>query len=46
MTVSAVDDTGVAKVALYVNGQSVGTDQTAPYEFSWDSTQALMAMPR
>ena len=39
VVVSAVDDTGVTRVTLYVNGQVVGTDQTAPYEFYWDSTK-------
>ena len=35
--VDASDDTGVAQVVLYANGQSVGTDSTAPYQFSWNS---------
>jgi len=39
VVVSAVDDTGVTGVTLYVNGRVVGTDQTAPYEFYWDSTK-------
>jgi hypothetical protein len=37
--VNAFDDTGVTGVVLYVNGQIVGTDSSAPYEFNWDSTQ-------
>lgn len=37
--VSASDDHGVTEVTLYANGQLVGTDTTAPYQFSWDSTQ-------
>jgi hypothetical protein len=37
--VDASDNTGVSKVVLYANGRSVGTDRTAPYQFSWDSTQ-------
>ena len=37
--VSATDDTGVAGVDLYANGQIVGRDSIAPYQFSWDSTQ-------
>jgi hypothetical protein len=37
--VNATDDTGVTVVSLYVNGQIVGTDSTAPYAFNWDSTQ-------
>jgi hypothetical protein len=39
VAVDATDDTGVTKVVLYVNGQSVGTDQSAPFNFNWDSTQ-------
>ena len=39
VTVSAVDDVGVAKVELYVNGRLVSTDQTAPYAFYWDTTK-------
>jgi subtilisin family serine protease len=37
--VDASDDTGVSQVVLYANGQSVGTDSTAPYQFSWNSAQ-------
>ncbi|XSG86532.1 MAG: Ig-like domain-containing protein [Methylohalobius sp. ZOD2] len=37
--VSASDDHGVTEVTLYANGQLVDTDTTAPYQFSWDSTQ-------
>ena len=39
VAVDASDDTGVTKVVLYVNDQTVGTDNTAPFEFNWDSTQ-------
>jgi len=39
--VSASDNTGISEVALYANGQHVASDTTAPYQFSWDSTQAL-----
>jgi len=35
--VNASDDVGVTDVSLYANGQLVGTDGTAPYQFSWDS---------
>lgn len=35
---SASDNVGVAEVSLYVNGNLIGTDGTAPYQFSWDST--------
>ncbi|RLQ20742.1 peptidase S8 [Seongchinamella sediminis] len=38
--VNAVDNVGVTEVALYVAGELVGTDSTAPYQFSWDSTQS------
>jgi thermitase len=37
--VSATDNVGVAKVELRVNGSLVGTDTTAPYGFSWDTTK-------
>ncbi|MEJ2645619.1 MAG: S8 family serine peptidase [Gammaproteobacteria bacterium] len=36
--VNATDNTGVTKVELYVDGQLVGTDLSAPYTFSWDTT--------
>ncbi|HAJ91106.1 MAG TPA: peptidase S8 [Gammaproteobacteria bacterium] len=36
--VVASDDTGVTRVTLYANGRSVGSDSTAPYRFSWDSS--------
>ena len=35
--VNATDNVGVTEVSLYANGQLVGTDGTAPYQFSWDS---------
>jgi len=35
---SAQDNNAVAYVELFANGQSVGVDQQAPYEFSIDST--------
>nr|QIH44523.1 S8 family serine peptidase [Vibrio ziniensis] len=38
--VSASDDQGVSSVSLYANGVLVATDISAPYQFSWDSTQA------
>ena len=37
--VAASDDSGVSQVVLYANGQSVGTDSTAPYQFSWNTSQ-------
>jgi hypothetical protein len=39
ITVDATDDTGVTEVVLYADGQQVAVDDTAPFEFSWDSTQ-------
>jgi subtilisin family serine protease len=38
IAVNASDDVGVAAVELFVNGQRLGTDTTAPYQFSWDTT--------
>src|SRR5690606_4862327 len=38
--VAASDDTGVSRVDLLVNGAKVGSDTSAPYGFSWDSTTA------
>ncbi|CCE24486.1 S8 family serine peptidase [Methylotuvimicrobium alcaliphilum] len=37
--VSATDNVGVSEVSLYANGLYVGTDTTAPYQFSWDSKE-------
>ncbi|WP_341326706.1 S8 family serine peptidase [Methylotuvimicrobium sp. KM2] len=37
--VNATDNVGVSEVSLYANGFYVGTDTTAPYQFSWDSNQ-------
>ena len=36
--VSAYDDFGVNSVDFLVNGQSIGTDNTKPYRYSWDTT--------
>jgi hypothetical protein len=38
VSVSASDNVGVTKVQLYAGGVLVGTDSTAPYGFSWDTT--------
>ncbi|HZH18496.1 MAG TPA: Ig-like domain-containing protein [Archangium sp.] len=38
LTANATDDEGVAKVEFYVDGTLLGTDTTAPYALSWDST--------
>lgn len=35
--VSASDNIGVSEVSLFANGVLVGTDNVAPYQFSWDS---------
>lgn len=35
---TATDNQGVAEVRFYVNGSLVGTDTSAPYSVSWDST--------
>ena len=38
LNATATDDQGVVKVEFYVDGTLLGTDTTAPYELSWDST--------
>ena len=38
LTVNASDDNSVSGVEFFVDGTSIGTDQTAPYELSWDTT--------
>ena len=38
VTVSAVDNVGVAKVTLLVDEQPVGEKTAAPYAFEWDSS--------
>lgn len=38
--VNAGDNVGVTGVSLYANGQLIGTDGTAPYQFSWDTTSS------
>jgi hypothetical protein len=37
VSVSASDNVGVTRVDLLVNGASVGSDTSAPYQFSWNS---------
>jgi hypothetical protein len=37
--VNATDDNAVTRVELYADGQLLTVDQTAPYEYVWDSTQ-------
>ncbi|RKS71325.1 concanavalin A-like lectin/glucanase superfamily protein [Motilibacter peucedani] len=40
VVVNATDDTGIASVSVKVDGSSLGTDTTAPYEFTWNATVA------
>ena len=37
ITASASDDTGVAKVELYVDGNLVAADTSAPYSYTWNT---------
>jgi hypothetical protein len=37
--VDATDDRGVSKVELYINGALVGTDNSAPWRFIWETEQ-------
>jgi thermitase len=39
VSASASDDTGVVGTELYVDGVLLATDATAPYEYSWNTTQ-------
>jgi thermitase len=39
VNVTATDNVGVTKVELWVNSSLVGTDTSAPYAFSWDSSK-------
>ncbi len=38
VNVSASDNIGVTRVALFANGQQVAEDNTSPFGFSWDTT--------
>lgn len=38
VTISANDDVGVTEVSLLVDGVSVGTDSTPPFEIVWDTS--------
>jgi len=40
VVVAATDDGGIANVALMVDGAAVGTDDTAPYQFTWAAPTA------
>ena len=37
-TVLAQDDYGVDGVEFYIDGESVGSDSSDPYDFEWDTT--------
>jgi len=37
-TVQAVDDFGVDNVEFFIDGESIGTDDTESYEIEWDTT--------
>ena len=39
--VDASDDTGVTEVMLYAGNTLVGTDDTVPYQFTWDSSPSI-----
>jgi subtilisin family serine protease len=38
VTLDASDDTAVARVELFVDGTPIGTDSTAPFSISWDTS--------
>ena len=42
--VSALDNVGVARVELRVNGNTVAIDSSAPFAFSWDSKSVANGM--
>jgi thermitase len=44
VNVSASDNVGVVRVDLRVNGQTVASDTTSPFGFSWDSTKTANGM--
>lgn len=37
VTAAASDDVAVTRVELFANGRFIGSDDAAPYEFTWDS---------
>lgn len=41
VSASASDDQGIAQVEFFVNGASVGVDDSAPYSASWDAGTAV-----
>jgi hypothetical protein len=38
VSTNATDNVGVARVDFYVNGGKVGSDSTAPFQYSWNTT--------
>ncbi|WP_232293485.1 S8 family serine peptidase [Stigmatella aurantiaca] len=40
ITAAASDNVGVIRVSFFVNGVLLGSDASAPYSFSWDTTRA------
>lgn len=38
VTATATDNVAVASVSLFVNDSLISTDNTAPYQFAWDTT--------
>ncbi|CAH2031411.1 Ig-like domain-containing protein [Trichlorobacter ammonificans] len=40
LTANAADNVGVSKVEFYLDGALLATDNSAPYQFSWDSSSA------
>jgi serine protease len=41
VTADAADDNGVTKVEFFVNGSSIGVDNTSPYGVSWNSASVV-----
>jgi thermitase len=39
VSVSAADDVGVTEVELYLDGQFLTNDRSAPFSFSWDTSE-------
>lgn len=39
--IGATDNVGVSRVELLINGSKIASDTTAPYAFSWDSTNLV-----
>jgi len=44
ITVNATDDVSVANVTVLIDGNLLGIDATAPYEFPWNTTQIADGM--